>query len=160
MDLNLDTLKTEIQGYLENSGFAIFRSTPGGLEGLPLVIWDAEKFPDYQMFLETARKAGVQLVMFASRQLERAEIDEVREELEDCDLSPEERRGYERKLREVQVFEGSTCSIELAFDLHGRIYVYELRPDWYEEFADTCEEIEAQLPEEQEDGLGGYFSNN
>jgi hypothetical protein len=36
MDLNLDTLKQEILEYLEQSEFAVFRSAPGGLEGLPM----------------------------------------------------------------------------------------------------------------------------
>ena len=40
MDLNLDTLKQEILAYLEHSEFAVFRSAPGGLEGLPMVLWD------------------------------------------------------------------------------------------------------------------------
>ena len=67
MDLNLDTLKREILGYLETSGFAVFRSHPGGLESLPMVTWDTERYPDYQMFLETARKIGCKMILFAAR---------------------------------------------------------------------------------------------
>jgi len=70
MDLNLDTLKQEIVAYLENSEFAIFRSAPGGLEGLPIVLWDAERYPDYQMFLDTARKTGAKMILFASREFD------------------------------------------------------------------------------------------
>ena len=55
MDLNLDTLKREILGYLEQAEFAVFRSSPGGLEGAPtMVLWDTENYPDYQMFLDVA----------------------------------------------------------------------------------------------------------
>ena len=53
MDLNLDTLKHEILEYLERSGFAVFQSRAGGLAGLPMVTWDCDRYPDYQMFLET-----------------------------------------------------------------------------------------------------------
>src|SRR5271167_3868102 len=56
VDLNLDTLKLEIQEYLNSKEFAVFRSSPGSLEGNPMVMWDAEKHPDYQMFLDVAQK--------------------------------------------------------------------------------------------------------
>ncbi len=58
VDLNLDTLKREILEYLESSGFAVFHSHPGGLEGLPMVTWDTERYPDYQMFLEARGKSA------------------------------------------------------------------------------------------------------
>lgn len=163
MDLNLDTLKREILEYLDKSGFAVFHSHPGGLEGLPMVTWDTERFPDYQIFLETARQVGCKMVLFASRDFESAEIDEALEQLEDSDLSPEERRDLERRVRSARGNEGVTCSLKLAFDHHARMYVYELRPDWYEEFIGVCEEITSRLPaeEEEDDGsLGGYYSKN
>jgi hypothetical protein len=164
MDLNLDTLKQEIVAYLEHSEFAIFRSAPGGLEGLPLVLWDAERYPDYQMFLDTARKTGAKMILFASREFEASEIDEAVEQLDDCDLSREERRDLESRLRDMRAYQGVTCSIELAFDHHARIYVYELRPDWYEEFLSIGDEIAVHLPadedDEDDDGSLGYFSKN
>ena len=45
-------------------------------------------FPDYQMFLEVARKAGVKLVMFASCELETADLDELNDQIEEADLGP------------------------------------------------------------------------
>lgn len=164
MDLNLDTLKREVTEYLEASGFAIFHSSPGGLEGLPMVVWDCERYPDYQMFLETAAKTDAKMILFAAREFRAAEIEEAIEQLEDCDFSREERRDFERRLREVRRFEGVTCSLELAFDYHARMYVYEVRPDWYEEFLNVCDEIAVHLPDDEEDedddSLGGYFSKN
>ena len=165
MDLNLDTLKQEILAYLEHSEFAIFRSAPGGLEGLPMVLWDAERFPDYQMFLDAARKAGAAMILFAAREFETAEIDDSIEELDECDLSREERRDLESRLRDLRVHAGVTCSIELAFDHQARMFVYELRPDWYDEFLSIGEEISVHLPasgetEQEDDGSFGYFSNN
>ena len=164
MDLNLDTLKREILEYLESSGFAVFRSHPGGLQGLPMVPWDTERYPDYQMFLEAARKIGCKMIVFSSRDFDASEIDEALEQLDDGDFPAEERVEMERRVREVRGYEGVTCSLELAFDYHARMYVYELRPDWYEEFLGICDEITSHLPipeEEEDDGsLGGFFSNN
>jgi hypothetical protein len=163
VDLNLDTLKREILEYLDSSGFAVFRSHPGGLEGLPLVTWDTERYPDYQMFLETARKIGCKMIVFASRDFEESEMEEALEELEECDIPADERLDFERRLRGTRGYEGITCSLELAFDHHARMYVYELRPDWYEEFLGICDEISSHLPEELDEddaSLGGFYSNN
>jgi len=164
VDINLDTLKREIVQYLEASGFAVYRSSPGGLEGLPLILWDSESYPDYQMFLNVAQNVGSKLILFASRELEASEIDEALEQLDDCELSREERRDFESRLRDLRVYEGVTCSLELAFDYHARLYVYEIRPDWYDEFLNIGDEIAVHLPTEADDeddgSLGGYFSNN
>jgi len=164
VDLNLDTLKREIIGYLEASGFAIFRSTPGGLEGLPMILWDTETYPDYQLFLEVARRAGIKLILFASREFEAADIEETVEQLQECEISHEERRDIESRLFDLRIHVGVTCSLELAFDQHSRLYVYEVRPDWYEDFLNLEEEVASRLPAETEyedgDSLGGYFSRN
>ncbi len=165
MDLNLDTLKREILEYLESSGFAVFRSTPGGLESMPLVLWDSESYPDYRMFLDTASRIGIKLVLFGSREFEQSEVEDAIEQLDECDLSREERRSLENRLRDLRVYVGVTCSLELAFDHHGRMYVYELRPDWYEEFLSIGDEISVHLPsqgddDEEDTSLGGYFSRN
>jgi len=163
VDLNLDTLKREILDYLDKSEFAVFHSHPGGLEGLPMVTWDTERYPDYQIFLDTARKVGCKMILFASRDFESPEVEEALEQLEDSDILAEERRELERRIRGVRSYEGVTCSLELAFDHHARMYVYELRPDWYEEFIAVCEEITSHLPveEEEDDGsLGGFYSKN
>jgi len=162
VDLNLDTLKREIIEYLETSGFAVFRSHPGGLEGMPMVTWDADRYPDYQMFLDTARKIGCKMILFASRDFDETEIEEAIEQLDDCDLSTEERLEFERRVRAFRSHEGVTCSLELAFDHHARMYVYELRPDWYEEFLGVCDEITSHFAAEEDDddgSLGGFNPN-
>jgi len=43
------------------------------------------------------------------------------------------------------------------------LYVYELQPDWYEEFLTLDEEIVTSLSDDELDDdepLGGYFSKN
>jgi hypothetical protein len=163
VDLNLDTLKREILDALEAGGFAVFHSSPGGLEGLPMVLWDVEHYPDYQLFLETARKTGAKLMIFASREFAASDVDELLEQLEDSELSREEQREYERRLREMRIFEGVTCTLELAFDCDSRLYVYEVQPDWYEEFLGLEEEVSSRFEDNDLDNdnpLGGYFSKN
>jgi hypothetical protein len=167
VDLNLETLKNEILGYLESSDFAIFRSHAGGLEGLPVISWDTERCPDYRAFLDTARKAGEKLILFASRELAEDELDEALEELADTEFTREERRALEGRLSKAKQHIGVTCALELAFGHNSHLYVYEARPDWYDDFLDACEEISSVIPVDDDsegtggDGLGGgYYSRN
>ena len=164
MDLNLDTLKREILEYLNASGVAVFHSSPGGLEGQPLVLWDTERHPDYQMFLEVARKSDTRVIIFASREFQATDMDELIAQLDDLDLSREDKREYEARLRDLRVHEGVTCSLELAFDYHSRLYVYEMQPDWYDEFLTVEDEIMSLIADHDDMGddepLGGYFSKN
>jgi hypothetical protein len=166
VDLNLETLKGEILDYLESSDFAVFRSHPGGLEGLPIIAWDSERCPDYRAFLDVARQTGEKLIVFASRELAGDELEETLEELEEGDFTHEERRELEVRLKSAQRHVGATCSLELAFGHNSHLYVYEARPDWYDDFLDACEEISSVMPAEDDpkgagnDGLGGFYSNN
>lgn len=166
MDLNLETLKTEILAYLEHSDFAVFRSHAGALEGLPIITWDTERCPDYRTFLDVARKAGQKLILFASAELGEEQIDETLEELEETELTREERRDLENRLGKARRHVGETCTLEIAFDHNSHLYVYEAQPDWYEDFLDACDEITAVMPMEDSnqrsggDGLGGFYSNN
>jgi hypothetical protein len=167
VDLNLETLKNEILGYLESSDFAIFRSHAGGLEGLPVISWDTERCPDYRAFLDTARKAGEKLILFASRELAEDELDEAMEELQETGFAREERRELETRLAKAKRHIGATCSLELAFGHNSHLYVYEARPEWYEDFLDACDEISAVLPIDDDSdtggdsiGGGGFYSNN
>ncbi|HTS29757.1 MAG TPA: hypothetical protein VMH81_27995 [Bryobacteraceae bacterium] len=163
MDLNLDTLKQEILEFLHASEFAVFHSNPGGLDPFPMVLWDTERFPDYQMFLEVARQSGIKLILFASREFESRDLDDLLAQLDECELTRDEKREYESRLRDLRIFTGVTCSLELAFDYHSRLYVYEVQPDWYEDFQSMEEEIAARGEDEgsmDDDSLGGYYSKN
>jgi hypothetical protein len=128
-----------------------------------MVLWDAEKHPDYQMFLEVARQSGIKLIMFASREFDAEDLDDLVEQLDACGLTREEHRDYESRLRELRAYEGVTCSLELAFDHNSRLYVYEVQPDWYEEYLGLEEELMTRLTDDEtghDDSLGGYFSKN
>jgi hypothetical protein len=166
VDIDLDTLKHEILAFLDASDFAVFRSYPGGLEGMSLICWDCERFPDYRMFLETAQKMSVQLILLATREFEQSEIDEEIEELDACDMPREERRALDTRLAKYKKHTGQTCSLELAFDHNSRMYVYEVHPDWYDEFVELSDEIAETVDmgesgdDEGEGGMGGFYSNN
>jgi hypothetical protein len=163
VDLNLDTLKREIVDYLESRQLAIFRSAPGTLESPQMVLWDSEHYPDYQMFVDAALKAGVKLVLFGAREFETADIDDLLEQIEDLGLDREQQREYQNRLRALRVHEGVTCSLELAFHHESNLYIYELQPDWYEEFLAVEDEIASTVAEgeiDDGDSLGGYFSKN
>ena len=128
-----------------------------------MVNWDAEAYPDYRMFLETAKKVNANLILFASTQFDAAEeIDGQLEELEE--VSRDDRREYERRLREYREHDGTTATIEIGFDYNSRMYVYEVAADWYDEYMELAEEITSLLPastgEEDDSGMGGFYSNN
>jgi hypothetical protein len=167
VDLNLDTLKSEILHYLEASAFAVFHSSPGTLEGQPLILWDAERHPDYRMFLDVARQAGCKLVCFASREFQPEEIDDLLLQLEDSEMDRDEQREYQKQLRRLREHEGVTCTLELAFDYGSRLYVYEMQPDWFTEFLNIEDEILAHFGmgededvDDNDGSLGNYFSKN
>ena len=130
-----------------------------------MVLWDTERHPDYQMFLEVAVKSETRLIIFASREFVAADTEDL-SQLDDPRPHP---RG-EARIRQAPArpahHEGVTCSLELAFDYHSRLYVYEMQPDWYDEFLSVEDEIMSLLaePEDMDDDdrepLGGYFSKN
>ena len=164
MDLNLNTLKREILEYLESSGLTVFYGHAGALEDPTMVLWDVEHQPDYRKFLETARTVGAQLIVFAFREFDASDLDDLAPHLDDMGLSRDERREYDSRLRDLRIYQGVTCSLELAFDHNSRLYVFELQPDWYEDFLNLEDEIMSRFAHEEDaepdEPLGGYFSKN
>jgi hypothetical protein len=115
------------------------------------------------MFLDTARKSGAKMILFASREFGVDELDELKDQLEEIDMPREERREVDRQLLDLRVHDGVTCEIELAFAHQSWMYVYSAQPDWYVQFQDLSEEISSHLPltDDSEGGnLGGFYSNN
>ena len=168
MTYDLDNLKQELLDYIESEGFAVFRCQPGTLESLPTIFWDSDGFPDYKGFLRVAKVSEARVIVFAQREFSTDEIDDALEQLQSCEFGREEYRSIERNLNELRSFAGSTCSIEMAFDYQGRMYVYELATEWFQTFVDLSELLMAASSEddgeEGEDGtdssFGGYYSKN
>ncbi len=167
MTFNLDILKQELLDYIVSEGFAVFRGQPGSIETVPNIFWDTEGHPEYQAFLNVAKVAGARIIFFAHREFEAEEISDALEQLQDCDFSREEQRSMERSLNELHAFVGSTCSIEMAFDHEGRMYVYELVTDWFQTYLDMSDMLISGASGhdgDDEDGtdstFGGYYSKN
>ncbi len=163
MNLDLDSLRTEILEYLENAGFVIFHGYSRLAETDSFVAWDTDRVPEYRAFLEAAKKAGVRMIVYHSREFTQTHLDEASERLEDADISAEEQRQFERRLRELRGYEGFTCALELSFDFEGRVYMFNLRAEWYEDYLDMLEELDSAAADSEEDEGpmgGGYYSSN
>src|SRR5512140_1463879 len=112
-----------------------------------MVLWDSEHYPDYRMFLDAAIKTGVKMILFATREFEAGDIDDLLEQMEDLSLDRGQQRDYQARLRKLRSYEGVTCSLELAFNHNSNLYVYELQPDWYEDFLVAEDEIASAMAE-------------
>jgi hypothetical protein len=129
----------------------------------PEVEWDTLHYPDYKQFLDVARQLGVKLIVLHHRDFDSAITDRALEELESSGLEYQEKRQAEQRLRELAMFDGFTCMIELSFDHAGTVYVFELRTEWYNELNNILDELDmrAELENEEDEGpLGGYYSKN
>jgi hypothetical protein len=163
MSLNLDELRIEVVKHLESQEFVVFHGYSRLADTDSFVAWDVDRKPDYREFLETAKNAGVKLIVYHWREFSKAHVDEAAERLEGCDISVEERRSLDKRLRELRAYEGFTCALELSFEFEARVYLFNLRADWYEEYLDLLEEIDSSMPDdedEDDDSIGGYYSRN
>jgi hypothetical protein len=165
MKLNLDALRTEIQEYLQGEGFCIFHGFSRMTQSQSLVLWDAERHPDYKLFVQTAKVAGAKIIILNQREFSADIIDDALEQLEISDLPVEDQRTIERRLKEMRVYEGFTCSLELSYDYQGRVFLFDLQTDWYEDFSTLLEDLEFFEPENQDEdddegSISGYFSKN
>ncbi len=97
------------------------------------------------------RKAGAKIMIFSYRAFSLDQIDEALDQLEDSSLSREEKRGFENRLRQLQGYEGFTCSLELSFSIESDVYTFELHTDWYAAMNQILAELDA-LTDEEENG--------
>lgn len=165
MERNLDTLKDEIVEYLKAEGFTIFYGFTRMPEETAVVYWNVDERPDFREFLDAARDLGARVIVYMARAFDTGLVDRSLQMLEECDFSRDERRSYERRLKEFRPYDGFTCAIELSFDYSARIYMYVVEADWYSDFLQLSEEIEAAAREsgeedEDDESMGGYFSRN
>ncbi len=163
MSENLDELKNEVLTHLEAEGFVVFHGYSRLADSDSFVAWDTDRAPDYRAFLRAAKKAGVTLVVYHFREFSATHLEDAADHLEDSDLTAEERRGIERRLHDLHNYEGFTCALELSFDYQGRVYLFNLRAEWYDDYLDLVEELDAATPDEdddEDDSMGGYYSRN
>ncbi len=165
MALDLETLRKEVEAQLNKFGMPVFHGHHRMVDSLIQVAWDTERHPDFREFLEAARKAGAKLIVYNYDSFRLDQIDEALEELEESDFSREEKRNYESRLRQLQAYEGFTCSLQISFSLEGHLYLFELLTDWYQALNGILTELDLAAggfgDEEEEGPMGGsYFSKN
>jgi hypothetical protein len=160
---NLDTLKSDIDAHLKANGFVVFYGSPRGFIERPVVDWDIDRYPDFKEFVSVAKQLGIKMMVFHYREFESAVIDRALEELQDSSYEYEDQRDVERRLRELRMYDGFTCALEMSFDYQAMTYVFELRTEWYTELNDMLDELD-MFPDEDEDDndtpLSGYYSKN
>ena len=158
---NLDTLKTEIEQHLEESGLAVFYGYSRSLESTSAVYWDCDHYPDYMKFIQAARVAGAKVIVFHQRTFLSEQVDDALEQLSACNLSREEHRELEQRLTEMRSHDGFICAIELSFDHEGRVFLFDLHTEWYDELTQILDELQVLAADAADDGtMGGYFSKN
>jgi hypothetical protein len=162
MRTNLDTLRSEIQQFLDSRGIAVFYGVPRGGEDIPVVYWDTQHKPDFRDFLSAAQSAGVRIVTMYTNEFNEQLIDSALDRMEDSSLTREERRAIEQRLREMRAYAGFICQIELSFDVPPRVYVFDLRTDWFQDFDDLLDRIDDAYDDGGDDEPlgGGYYSKN
>jgi hypothetical protein len=163
MKPNLDTLKNEIERHLEESGMAVFYGYSRGLESMQGVYWDCDQYPDYKLFVKAAQTAGVKMIIINQREFSTDQLDEALEQLAGCDMPREEYHELERRLNDMRVYDSFVCAIELSFDHDGRVFLFDLRTDWYEDLSEILDEIQIMDAESDSDDdtpITGYFSKN
>jgi len=124
MKLNLDSLKAEIQSYLKDNGFVVFHAFSRSLDDMPEVDWDTRRYPDYKEFLSVAKRLEAPLIVFHHREFSSDIVDRAIEDLPAAGLDYDDQRAYEQRLRELSVYEGFTCLIEISFDPKGTSQCY------------------------------------
>ena len=166
MKPNLDVLKSEIPERIESRGLTVFPGYSRLMDQATMVFWNTSRHSDYNAFLDAAQKLAAKVVVFFDRQFPAELVEDGLERLEQAELPREEKRAYDRRLREMRVYDGFTCAVELSFDVAGVMYMFELRTEWYDELNQIVDDIESAIPDDDEDDedeggpIGGYFSKN
>jgi hypothetical protein len=160
MNHNLDTLKDEIGEYVESQGLIVFPTISRVPDGVPAAYWDAEKHPDFRAFVAAAKAGGARIVLLQTHQLTEEELDDAADSLSSASLPRDEQRAFERRLKELRAYQGFTSLIELSFDQPERVYIFEVRAEWYSEYEDMMDEIESFTEVSGDEPLGGYYSQN
>ena len=165
MALDLESLRAEIQAYVDESGVAVFHGFRQSPERVAQVAWDTEGHPDFREFLNAGLKAGVKLFVFHVENFSLERVDEVLEQIGETDLTREEKRNYETRLKQLHDYDGFTCSVGLSFSLEGCEYTYEVHTDWYQSLHEVLAELEAAFNDEEEEegsdgAIGKFFSRN
>ena len=121
--------------------------------------------PTTRCFWTSRAKTGIKLILFATprvRSRRHRRADRAAGQLRD--LPRDEQRDYRvAAARTAHLTRASPARSSWPSTTTQRLYVYELQPDWYEEFLTIDEEIVTSLSDDdldEDEPLGGYFSKN
>ncbi len=165
MEQNLDSLRQEITDELRAGEFVIFASESRHADPEHSIFWDAEAHPDFRGFLQCASQLQVRLMVMHTLTFREEDVEDALQDLEESAVEEDERQEMTITLREMNVFAGLVGSLDLSFDYGGNTYFYYLEADWYREFLDLRDEIDAvnlsgDYNEDPDEHMGGYFSRN
>ena len=110
MKPNLDTLKTEIEEYLEQAGLALFYGYSRSFDALPAVEWDCDQYPDFRLFVKAALTAEAKIIIFHQREFASELVEDALEQLAGCDLPPEECQELEQRLNDLLEYLVGLCA--------------------------------------------------
>lgn len=163
MTQNLETTKLDIEEYLAKNSFVVFHGRPREFD--PSIIdWDSENHPDFRGFLDAAGKLGIKVILFSHRRFTEAMLDDAEETLELVELPYEEKRAFEKRLKDFRLYTGFTGAIELSFNLDHDTYRFEQRTEWFDEAMDLLDDISSALDDlegpEDDGSFGGFYSRN
>ncbi|MBV8842854.1 MAG: hypothetical protein JO307_08585 [Bryobacterales bacterium] len=142
MQLNLNSLRAQIEEHLESRGIVVFPSLPRAGDIGATVHWDTTRNPDFKAFVAAAEAAGVRMMTLFARELEDDLIEDTLEQLGSLNFDRDERRVMESRLREMRAYAGFTCEIELSFDQGARVFVFDLQTEWFSDLNDLIDQIE------------------
>jgi hypothetical protein len=166
MKQDLETLRLELEEYLAKKPFAVFHGMSRAMDEFPNIVgWDSQNHPDFRGFLDCAEKLGVKVIVLHARRLTEEQIEQALEDLQELEIPYDERRDYERRLKEMRLYTGFTCALELSFDFEHQTYLYTRATDWYEEVMAIIEDIETAIDPTGDDadfpgGSSGFYSKN
>ncbi|MBM3784695.1 MAG: hypothetical protein FJW30_10070 [Acidobacteria bacterium] len=172
--MDLEKLKKEIREYLEKRGVAVFH----GLSRLPgeqqVVIWDFELHPDFKEFVTCASALGIKVMHMHERILTQDSWDDIETSLETFELPATAHTDLSRRLKALAPYIGFLAGIELTFDFESRLYIFEARAEFFNEFLELDDEVslyevpdfmkDAPMGDEDDDDEPrrptGFFSRN
>jgi hypothetical protein len=164
MQENLEIAAREIEDYLRENRFIIFRGAARNMDDPRNVYWDVHQHPSAIDFLKTAEETGVRLVVLHTERFEESAIEELESALEGLGLPRNEQRSLEKRIKDLRAYIGKYVEIELSFAFDNQVYLFSVSSLWSEEYDELYEELMLTPPEfedEEDDApMGGFFSKN
>jgi hypothetical protein len=164
MQDNLEKAAREIEDYLRDNRFIVFRGAARSMDDSRFVYWDIHQHPNPIDFLKTAEETGVRLVVLHTERFEESAIEELETALEALGLPRNEQRPLEKRIKDLNAFVGRMVELELSFAFDNQVYIFSISSTWSEEYDDLYEELMLTPPEfedEEDDApMGGFFSKN